>query len=356
MKKKILSLVLAGILGASILSGCAANEENSESVSVSESEDVTEEATEESVDVSTEEPELSGEGKSISALFFSLEGEYFTQFDGWLKDGFEEKGYKYESQSCNFDPVTQIEQIENATAKGSTAIWLWAVDGKQVHDACKAAKEAGVIIYSFVQNPGDDAVTMSRGTDEKECGEVIAQLAIEWADKEYGEDAEAGSIDTIFIGNETSENMKTRYEAAIEGVKADDRFNILETVTTGSSTVEGQEATENMYAKYGDTIDAIITIDGATVLGVLAYIDSEACPEADPVRLGVFATEIDTELADYMRRGLYDGAGINGGNPYENVLEQIEELDQLINGQIEGGFSAVDIGMCTADNVEEYGY
>lgn len=362
MAKRLFGIAMAVVMGAAIAAGCGSSSGTAAASSAKDSASVSSvsaEAAADSQSSSTAEASadgLSGEGKSITALFFSLEGEYFTQFDGWLRDGFEALGYSYESQSSNFDAVTQIEQIENAVAKGMDCIWIWAVDGKQVHDACKAAKEQGVKIYSFVQNPGEDAVNVSRGTDEEECGNIIGELAVEWADEEYGTDAEDGAIKTIFIGNETSENMKTRFDAAIAKIQGDSRFDILEVVTTGNSTTEGQSATENMYAKYGDEIDCIITIDGATVLGVLAYIDSESCVEADPARLGVFATEMDTELADYMRRGLYDGAGINGGNPYVNVSEQIVEVDNLINGKMEDGFSAVDIGICTVDNLEEYGY
>ena len=356
MKKKILGIALATAMCAGLFAGCGGSDSGSSSSAKSESAAVSS-AKEESAAASTSEApaEQSGEGKSVTALFFSLEGEYFTMLDGWLKEGMEAKGYKYESQSSNFDPVTQIEQIENAAAKKTTAIWVWAVDGRAVHDALKAAKDQGVIIYSFVQDPGEDAANMVRGTDETICGTVLGEMAIEWADKEHP-DAEAGSIKTIFIRNDNSDNQKVRCDTALSVLQEDKRFDILEVPTSDGSTVNSQSLTENMFTKYGGDIDCVVSSGGEDALGVAAYLASESCLAKDPVAVGNISVEVNTELADYMKQGLYDAAAVNGGNIYNNIATQVDELDKLINGQIEGGFSAVEIGRCTPDNLAEYGY
>lgn len=346
MKKKILGLVLAAVMCTGLFAACGGSEGEASSSAKSEAASSTSEAA----------GGKSGEGKSVTALFFSLEGEYFTMLDGWLKEGLEAKGYTYESQSSNFDPVTQIEQIENAAAKKTTAIWVWAVDGRQVHDALKAAKDQGVVIYSFVQNPGDDAADMVRGTDETICGTTLAEMAIEWADKEYGKDAADGSIKTLFIANENSENQKTRCDTAYEVLSADKRFDIVERATSDGSTVNTQALIENLFAKHGDTINCVVSSGGEDALGVAAYLASESCIASDPVAVGNISVEINEELAAYMKDGLYDAAAVNGGNIYNNIATQVDELDKLINGQIEGGFSAVEIGRCTPENLAEYGY
>ena len=357
MKKRIVGITIAAAMCAGILAGCGGGDSSSSSSAKAESktESKTESAStkEESKAESTETADANG--KTVTGLFFSLEGEYFTMLDDMLRQGLEAKGYTYESQSSNFDAVTQIEQIENAAAKQTDAIWVWAVDGRAVHDALKAAKDQGVIVYSFVQNPGDDAATMVRGTDETICGTTLAEMAIEWADKEHP-DAEDGSIRTIFIRNENSDNQKVRCDTAMEVVSQDPRFDIIEAPTSDGSTVNTQALVENMFAKYGDTIDCIISSGGEDALGVCAYLDSESCVASDPVAVGNISVEIQSELADYMKRGLYDAAAVNGGNIVGNIATQVDELDKLLKGEIDGGFSAVEIGRCTIDNLEEYGY
>ncbi len=104
MKKKILGIVLATAMCAGILAGCGGSDSSSASSAKSEAassvkEESTaaasstkEESTAAASSAAEEATELTGEGKSVTALFFSLEGEYFTLLDGWLKEGLEAKG------------------------------------------------------------------------------------------------------------------------------------------------------------------------------------------------------------------------------------------------------------------------
>ncbi len=364
MKKRLIALVSAGILAAGMFAGCGAKEDTpaEQSTVKSESNETTDGSNEEAKAESeapadetdgSEESGLRGEGKKVTALFFSLEGEFFNIFNSNLEAGLTELGYEYESQSSNMDSITMIEQIENATAKGSDLIWVWATNAAEVADACKKARENGVLIYAFVSDPGEDARDMFRGTDEDYNGKVMAELCMEWADRDMP-DAGEGEIRTLLIRSDDLSSTKERGDAAKKYLLEDPRFTIVEEIDCEQSVVAAQETTENMFAKHGDNIDCILSL--APGLGVLAYLDSEACIAEDPVSKGVISSEVNEELADYMRRGLYDGTAVNGGNPVENAATQVTEMDQLIHGESEGGFSGVDIAKVTVDNLEEFGY
>ena len=344
MKKRLVSLVTAVVMAATLLMGCGSDKaaENTKDTASQAAESVADQIAE---DVAA--------GKKVTALFFSLEGEFFQMFDGMLKEQLEAKGYEYESQSSNADPVTMIEQIENAVAGGTDAIWTWAVSGEAIADACKRAREAGVIVYSFVQDPGEEACDVFRGTDEQDCGYSIVEMAMEWADKNYP-DAEAGSIKTVIYGNEDSTQQKERFEAVKEKIKEDPRFEVLEEVSLEASTVAAQTTTENMFGKYGE-IHCIITPAGEMALGVLAYTHSEGSPVA-PTELAVFGTELNEEIASYIKDGSLIGTIMNGGVPAENVTAQVEQLDKLLQGETVDHFSPVDMGKVTIDNVAQYGY
>lgn len=355
MRKKLFSIALATALGAALFAGCGSSSDSSSASSAADASSAAEASSASETSEASASGELTGEGKKVTALFFSLEGEYFTQLDGWLKEGLEAKGYEYESQSSNFDAVTQIEQIENATAGGTTALWVWASDGRQVADALKNAREQGVIVYSFVQDPGEGASDMVRGTDEEVVGTTLAELAIEWID-ENKPDAADGSVRTVFISNENSEEQKTRCDTAIALLEQDSRIDMLEVVVSDGTTVTAQSTAENLFTKYNGGIDLIVSSGGEDALGVCAYLDSESCVAEDPVAIGNVSVEITTELADYMNRGIYDACAVNGGNIYNNIQTQVDELDKLINGEIEGGFSAVEVGRCTPDTLADFGY
>lgn len=352
MKKNFLCIALSFMMTATFLTGCG-NSSKTEDEVIETQEAATEEETEEA-EAATEVSESANiEGKKITALFFSLEGEFFRAFDGLLKEGLETKGYTYESQSSNGDPVTMIEQIENAVAGGTDVIWLWAISGEAVSDACKAAKEAGVKVYAFVQDPGEESCDVFRGTDETECGVSIAELAIEWADKDM-QDVTDGSIKTIILGNTDSSQQKERFDAIQAKLSEDKRFEVLESVAIEASTVAAQTTIENMFSKYGQ-IDCVITPSGEMALGALAYTHSEASP-VDPMTVAVFGTELNEEIASYINYGSLKGTIMNGGNVEENIAVQIDQIDKLVKGVEVDHFSSVEMGKVTVDNLKEYGY
>lgn len=356
MKKKLLSVVLAVAMAATMLAGCGG-----QAASADAPEESKTEQPEETADAAVgEAAETVKEGGKVTALFFSLEGEYFTILDTLLKEGLESKGYSYESQSSNMDPVTMIEQIENAVAGGTDALWIWAISAEAIKDACKAAKDQGVVVYNFVTDPGVDARTVFRGADNEACGRAIGEMAIEWADKTYGADAAEGTIKAILMGDPNSDQNKVTFEALQQKIAEDARFEVLEAVGINTSTIEAQSTTENMFSKYGE-IDAIITCGGEMAIGVASYLQSESSAVADPTSVGVFGTEINEETAKLMKDGILKGTVSNGGLITENIATQVEQLDALLKGETpegvdENNFSQVSMGKITLENMSDYGF
>jgi ABC-type sugar transport system substrate-binding protein len=367
MKKKVLSIALAAALGATMFAGCGSGESDQASTPASTSQASTDDTSEGSADATSEEStdatsEASGEatgdvaGKKVEALFFSLEGEFYNLFNTLLDEGLSAQGVEYNAQSANMDDVTLITQLENAVANGTDLCWVWALNGDAVADACKAALDAGTMVYTFVQDPGEENRTRARGTDEEMVGQTIGQIATQWAD-ENRPDAGDGEISAIVFGNTSSTNMKERTDAVVANL--DSRFNIVENVDVEMSTPEAKTTMENMVAKYGDTIDAYFCVSGNQVIGICSYLDSDACM-IDKEKVGVIGTEITEELADYVNKGLYYGGAVIGGNPNVNAEAQVEEmLTLLAEGPDAFGdetFSPVEVTVVDSTNLAEYGY
>ena len=352
--KKLISLAVSVILVITMLAGCSGSAGTTTASTTQAAETTTAQA-----ESTTEEttPVAETEQRKVTALFYSLEGEFFTMLDDLLRSGLEEKGYLYESQSSNFDIVAMVEQIENAVAKGTDAIWIWALDGNMVTDALKHAREEGVVVYSFIQDPGEGAADIVRGTDGVAAGKAIAEMTIDWANENFGEDAAEKSINTLILRVDDNDTERDASDSLQQNLEADGRFNILEAASTEASTVAAQATTENLFIKYADEgVDCICTVAGDTVIGICAYLASESCILDDPKAVCVSGTTMTAELADYMRNGYYDCSVVLGGDPVENIATQIEELDGLLNGTQEPGFSAVDIGKCTVDNIYMFGF
>ena len=333
MKKRIIAIVVALVLTASIFTGCSSSQSSGTSSN------------------STTTETKSAEGKKITALFFNLDGEFFNIFDTLFNEGLTDLGYEYESQTSNGNGVTMIDQINAASEAGSDLIWIWATNGQEVADACGNAMKNGSMIYAFVEDPGEGFRNVFRGSDSVQNGIDMAEMAIEWADKEYGDDA---SIRTVVITNEAVSANKIRGENVISTLEGDSRFDIIEIIDCEQDIVAAEKLTENIFAKYDDTIDCIITL--APALGVLTYLDSADCIAKDPERLGIFSTEINDELAAYMKSGLYDGTLVNGGTANENAAIQITQMDALMNGKDVEEASFVDSVKVTIDNLSDFGY
>lgn len=350
--KKLIALLLAAALCAGMLAGCNSSTPPADD-GPSDSPAATPDAGGEETSAPPANDPDDGGTKKVTALFFSLEGEYFTIFDQFLRQEMEAKGYEYESQSCNGDNMLMCEQIENAVSAGTDMIWTWAISGEAVADTLARAREQGVLVYSFGQDPGEGSRDVFRGTDETKCGHAIAELAIEWADANYA-DAGEGAIKTLVFTNLDITQQVERTDAIVEKLSEDPRFDIMETVTMESSTVAAQSAAENMFGKY-DQIDCILTPAGEMALGILAYTHSETSPVA-PTDLAVFGAEINSESASFMRDGSLIGVAVNGGIAQDNIREQAEEMDRLLKGESIDSHSFVDIGKVTVENLEQYGF
>ena len=285
MRKRFMGVILAMVLIVTAFSGCSSGGNDtkgsgSDTQAPKTTQAQTDAAKETAATAAADIDEtLSGGNNAangdlkVTALFFSLEGEYFSVIDQCLRDDVTGYGYQYESQSSNSDALTMVEQIENAVANGTDCIWIWSLNGATVADALKSAKDQGVKVVSFVTDPGRDACDVYRGSDNLYSGECISQLAIEWADRVYGKDAAEGSINTVLVGSTAMTEMKERGEGMAQKIAEDKRFNVLEIVDTELSTVAAQQITENMFNKYGD-IDCFITTGGELALGVISYTTS----------------------------------------------------------------------------------
>lgn len=370
MKKRmrLLSFMLTVVLAAATVCGCSsggggqtkAPDSKAETQARGDAATVAESLKETGGGESGGQEDASGgqsdnSSKKVTALFFSLEGEYFSIIDKCLKEDVTAYGYQYESQSSNSDALTMVEQIENAVAGGTDCIWIWALNGATVADALTAARAQGVKVLSFVADPGRDACDVFRGSDNVYSGECISQLAIEWADREFGADAPEGSINTILIGSTLMTEMKERTEGMESKIRTDKRFNVLEVVDTEMSTVAAQQVAENMFNKYGD-IDCFITTGGELALGVISYTTAPGSPVTDHTKFGIFGTEINEEMASYMKDDIYDGSVVNGGLITNNVKVMSEIINDLLQGKTLEPIMPVDMGLLTKDQLTEYGY
>ena len=348
--KKILSIFLVVALVLTMVTGCANSSKGKDSADTTGDTVSTPEAT---PDEAAETPTVKApEDTKVVYLALTLEGQYFVILKDLLEKNFTEAGYQFEAYSCDMDALKQLEQLENASANGADLIITWALEPNSLTDACQRAMENGTKIFAFVQ----DTVARDcfRGTDDTVVGTTIANLAIDWVDKTYA-DSEDGSVNVVVLGNKDNANNTKRFESIQEGLAANSKINILEAVAIESSTVAAQATAENMFQKYKD-IDMFVSSAGEMAIGIISYATSESSPIKDLSKFGVVASEMNEELAQYMRDGIYVGSALNGGRADTNMRMIFEQCVKILNGEEYEEIFPVDVAAVNIDNLADFGF
>lgn len=295
----------------------------------------------------------------VAGLSMGLDG-YWSVLLGFIKDACAKENITMDLFSGDYNSVTQVQQIENAVIQGYDAIFLIAVEPEAVADACKKAIDAGVPVYQFIKDSGEENRTSFRGTDENIIGSAIAEYASDWALSAGF--SETNKANVIVIGGNSAGSETERYEAVVKSVNANPVFNVIETTRVETTQLSGQTTTENLVAKYGTSINIYIYCSVEMGSGGVTYLESEASPyKGDYSKLGVFCGGVSQECADDMWRvaegkGCVRGMINTGGSNEESAVQIATQLKKILTGQSFEAFDLVQAVRVSTDNLEVLGY
>lgn len=127
MKKKVLAVLTAGIIGVSLLAGCGG--ENSSSETKSTQENAAEEKTEGKAD---QQKEASGD-KVIGMSLMAFNHPFMQDIMKSAMYTAEEAGYTVSAVDANWDAATQQQGLEDLVSSGKMkALFVNAVDGDAI--------------------------------------------------------------------------------------------------------------------------------------------------------------------------------------------------------------------------------
>ena len=302
--------------------------------------------------------EATGEGKKVAYLTMSSEGDYWQFLEACIVNACSEYGISVDIINADYDPVRQVEQIENAILQGYDLFFVLATDPNAIADSCKKAMDAGIPVYEFIKDSGEGFRTSFRGTDETVIGTSLVEYAGEWASETFG--GGNGSCNVIVVGGNSAGSETERYEAVCAAVEADPQFNILEELRAETSQSAAQSTTENLLAKYND-VDMIIFCSVEMGLGAVTYIESDASPIKDFSKFALFCGGLSQEAADDMYRAA-DGKGVirgtinTGGSNDESAHEIAAQINRILSGEDFETFDIVPAVRVSVDNLSVFGY
>ncbi len=181
MKKKWLSVVLAGVMAAS-LAGCGGSgTAASEAAPATEAKtEAAETKAEESKAESAAEAPAAGDvaGKTVAFIPKLTGNAFFESANNGAQEYSKGWGFTVDYQgSANAAVADQVNVINNAVASGVEAICISSVDATGLDSALTEAKDAGVAVVTWDSDVSDTARTLmvSQGTPDQ-LGKMLVDM------------------------------------------------------------------------------------------------------------------------------------------------------------------------------------
>jgi putative multiple sugar transport system substrate-binding protein len=276
MKKKLLSVLLAATMTATLFAGCGSSSDTS-----SDSGDASASSTEAAASDST----ASGGGKiGISMPTQSL--ERWNRDGAYLDEQFQAAGYETVLTFSDNDSGQQVNDIQNMLADGVDLLVVAAIDGEALNTAMDEAAEAGVPVISYDRLIKNDAVSYYVSFDNYTVGTLQGQFIVDQLDLDNAGDSTYNM--EITAGDPADNNAGYFYQGAIDVLQPyidAGTLNIVSGQTDFDSVATDQWDTDtaldraqtvlSSYYADGTQLDVWLCSNDSTALGVAQAITSD---------------------------------------------------------------------------------
>lgn len=341
MKKKVLAVVTAGIIGVSLLAGCGG--ENSSSETKSTQENAAVEKTEGKAD---QQKEASGD-KVIGMSLMAFNHPFMQDIMKSAMYTAEEAGYTVSAVDANWDAATQQQGLEDLISSGKMkALFVNAVDGDAIVPVVEEANKAGIPVITVDTKSNGGEVFAHAASDSKEIGKMAGEYAAKLLKEKNG--TEKGKAIVINYPQVTS--MAERVSGFKEELSQYPEIEIIEKNVLELTPESAQALMDDLIQTYPEgSFDLLFAANATTGVGANAVTES-----ANRTDYLVIAVDDDPELIAALQRGkqfkgmvVQDGIDI-GKKGMELCIAAAEgkNTDEKI--------VATRISLVTNENLEEY--
>ena len=372
MFKKVIAIMTASILAASMLVGCGGSTGASSSAPAEEAaEEAAEPAAEEAApaddaaaagDAAADAAAGDLASKKVGVCIYQFSDNFMTLFRTELENYLIEKGFAKENitivDGAN-DQATQSGQIDSFIADGVDVLIINLVNSSSAATVTDKVVAANIPLVYINREPDQDEQKRWADNNWNVCyvgcdarqsgtyqGEIIADLGLDAVDFNKN-----GKIDYIMIEGDP-ENIDAAYRTEFS-VKAltDAGFevNCLDDQVGMWDQVKGAELVANSLSQYGNDIEVVFCNNDAMALGALQSIQSAGRKVGTDIYLvGVDAL---TEVVEYVISGDITGTVFN-----DHFAQSHNAADAAINYITGAGNEhniQCDYKKVTKDNAQE---
>lgn len=327
MKKRILSVLLTGVLVCMLAAGCKKN--------VGTPEDNAVQDTEEDAD-DEEEPGVYTFGFSC----IDMENPYYDTLKQSIQSILGEQGHQMIVKNPGFDVELQIAQIQELIEAEVDAVFLCPVDWEQITPALEALKEADIpVINVDTQVKETSLAEVYVGSDNKEAGKLCGEdLKKRFPDGGEIVILECHSVNTI------NERI-TGFEEAI----ANAGFAVLNRADVEGKRENAKEEMLRILAEY-PKISAVMCGNDRIALGVL-----DALAETERSDMLVYGVDGSPEVKAAITEPGSCMEGTAAQSPINMGKEAAKAGIALLSGKDYEKQIYVDTFFINKENVEMYG-
>ena len=280
MSRKVLSVLLATAMTASLLVGCGG------SAAAPAADAAAPAATEEAApaaDAATEEAAPAADeataGKKVGVAMPTKDLQRWNQDGSNMEEQLKAAGYEVDLQYASNDVQTQVSQIENMINGGCNVLVIASIDGESLGTVLETAKAAGIPVIAYDRLiMGTDAVSYYATFDNYMVGTKQGQYIIDTLDLD---NAEGPFTMEITGGDPGDNNAKFFYNGAMDLLKPfidegkivvkSGQVDFEQVATASWATENAQSRMENILSSNyadGTDLDICLCSNDSTALGV----------------------------------------------------------------------------------------
>ena len=308
--KKIISMLCAATLFASVLMGCGGGGKEEASSDAATAENTSGE------DASAEEGK-SADGIKVGFVVKSLADQYWILVKAGAEAAAEENGVDltFIAPNAESDVAKQVENIETLIAAGVDVLCIAPSNDETVLPALENAVKAGIKVIAVDTDSSLEGKVCFIGTGN----EAAAKEGALWAGEQVGEGAKA-----IVLRGRLGDATHDAREAGVVAGLEEKGVEVLEVQAADSTEEKGMSVSENLLQKYDD-VDLIITTADSMATGACNAVEAAG---KDTLVYGFDGT---LPVAEKVEAG--EVLGTTAQHPYEMGVLGIETAIKIMNGE-----------------------
>ncbi len=306
MKRKVVSILTAGVVAVSMLAGCgsasntaatskdtaAATSEAAEAAEAADTKAAeSQDSTQADADTQAEESGNAGGGKLVGVAMPTKDLQRWNQDGSNMEAQLKKAGYEVDIQYANNDVATQVSQVENMISNGCEVLVIASIDGESLGTPLSQAKEAGIPVISYDRLlMNSDAVSYYATFDNYKVGTKQGEYIEEKLDLK---NADGPFNLEIFTGDPGDNNANFFYNGAMDVLKPyidsgklvvpSGQIDFATVATANWSTETAQNRMDTIisgnYADGSNKLDAVLCSNDSTALGVENALEAAGVAE-----------------------------------------------------------------------------